>query len=100
MKEGDVVDVKVLEVGRDGKIRLSRRVRLPLPEGPAGEEAKRRMEAALSGGFGARLGEQPAALRLRLGYAWAPTLSSVTDVAGKYGFGGILFALDGVLRVD
>ena len=50
MKEGDVVDVKVLEVGRDGKIRLSRRVLLPLPEGPAGEEAKRRMEAAHSGG--------------------------------------------------
>ena len=49
MKEGDEVEVKVLEVGRDGKIRLSRRVLLPLPEGPAGEEAKRRMESAHSG---------------------------------------------------
>jgi polyribonucleotide nucleotidyltransferase len=49
MKEGDEVEVKALEVGRDGKIRLSRRALLPLPEGPAGEEAKRRMEAAHSG---------------------------------------------------
>ncbi len=49
MKEGDEVEVKVLEVGRDGKVRLSRPVLLPLPEGPAGEEAKRRMEAAHSG---------------------------------------------------
>lgn len=66
----------------------------------AGDAHKTLLAAALSGGFGVRLGEQPAALRLRLGYAWAPTLTSVTDVAGKYGFGGILFALDGVLRVD
>jgi polyribonucleotide nucleotidyltransferase len=49
LKEGDEVDVKVLDVQRDGKIRLSRRALLPLPEGPAGEEAKRRMEAAHSG---------------------------------------------------
>ena len=49
LKEGDEVEVKVLEVGRDGKIRLSRRALLPLPEGPAGEEAKRRMESAHSG---------------------------------------------------
>ncbi|MBL8720798.1 MAG: polyribonucleotide nucleotidyltransferase [Myxococcales bacterium] len=49
LKEGDEVEVKVLEVSRDGKIRLSRRALLPLPEGPAGEEAKRRMEAAHSG---------------------------------------------------
>jgi polyribonucleotide nucleotidyltransferase len=49
MKEGDEVEVKVLEVSRDGKIRLSRRALLPLPEGPAGEEAKRRMESAHSG---------------------------------------------------
>ncbi len=48
-KEGDEVEVKVLDVSRDGKIRLSRRALLPLPEGPAGEEAKRRMEAAHSG---------------------------------------------------
>ena len=35
MKEGDEVEGKVLEGGRDGKIRLSRRALLPLPEGPA-----------------------------------------------------------------
>ena len=33
LKEGDEVDVKVLDVDRQGKIRLSRRVLLPLPEG-------------------------------------------------------------------
>jgi polyribonucleotide nucleotidyltransferase len=49
LKDGDEVEVKVLEVSRDGKIRLSRRALLPLPEGPAGEEAKRRMDAAHSG---------------------------------------------------
>ncbi len=54
MKEGDEVEVKVLEVSRDGKIRLSRRALLPLPEGPAGEEAKRRMEEAHAGGGGGR----------------------------------------------
>jgi polyribonucleotide nucleotidyltransferase len=50
MKEGDVVEVKVLEVGRDGKIRLTRRELLPLPEGPEGERAKERMLAAREGG--------------------------------------------------
>jgi polyribonucleotide nucleotidyltransferase len=49
MKEGDEIEVKVLDVGRDGKIRLSLRALLPLPEGPAGEEARKRMEAAHSG---------------------------------------------------
>jgi polyribonucleotide nucleotidyltransferase len=52
MKEGDVVEVKVLEVGRDGKIRLTRRELLPLPEGDAGEQAKARMVAAREGGGG------------------------------------------------
>lgn len=33
LKEGDELDVKVLDVDRQGKIRLSRRVLLPLPEG-------------------------------------------------------------------
>ena len=46
MKEGDEIEVKVLEVGRDGKIRLTRRELLPLPEGEAGEQAKARMLAA------------------------------------------------------
>ena len=43
MKEGDEVEVKVIEVGRDGKIRLSRRELLPLPEGEEGERAQARM---------------------------------------------------------
>jgi polyribonucleotide nucleotidyltransferase len=46
MKEGDVVEVKVIEVGRDGKIRLSRRELIPLPEGEEGERAKERMLAS------------------------------------------------------
>ncbi|MCL2722959.1 MAG: polyribonucleotide nucleotidyltransferase [Polyangiaceae bacterium] len=50
MNEGDEVEVKVIEVGRDGKIRLSRRELLPLPEGPDGEAAKARMMAARDGG--------------------------------------------------
>jgi len=52
MKEGDMVEVKVLEVSRDGKIRLTRRELLPLPEGEAGEQAKARMLAAREGGGG------------------------------------------------
>src|SRR3984885_3338154 len=34
MKEGDAVEVKVLSMDRDGKIRLTRRELLPFPEGP------------------------------------------------------------------
>jgi polyribonucleotide nucleotidyltransferase len=57
MKEGDAVEVKVLSVDRDGKIRLTRRELLPLPEGPEGEAAKRRMEQAREqGGPPARTG--------------------------------------------
>lgn len=33
MKEGDIVEVKVLEVDPQGKVRLSRKALLPLPEG-------------------------------------------------------------------
>ncbi len=33
LKEGDEVDVKVLDIDRQGKIRLSRRALLPVPEG-------------------------------------------------------------------
>ena len=33
LKEGDELDVKVLDVDRQGKIRLSRRALLPVPEG-------------------------------------------------------------------
>ncbi|MFO0667121.1 MAG: polyribonucleotide nucleotidyltransferase [Polyangiaceae bacterium] len=49
-KEGDTLEVQVIEVGRDGKIRLSRRELLPLPEGEEGERAKERLAAAREGG--------------------------------------------------
>ncbi len=52
LKEGDIVEVKVISVERDGKIRLSRRELLPLPEGEEGEQAKARMAAAREGGGG------------------------------------------------
>jgi polyribonucleotide nucleotidyltransferase len=48
--EGDEVEVKVLSVERDGKIRLSRRELLPLPEGEEGERAKERMAQSREGG--------------------------------------------------
>jgi polyribonucleotide nucleotidyltransferase len=50
MKEGDEVEVKVIEVGRDGKIRLSRRELLPLPDGEEGERAKARLMASREAG--------------------------------------------------
>ncbi len=46
MNEGDEIEVKVIEVGRDGKIRLSRRELLPLPEGEEGERAQARIAAS------------------------------------------------------
>ncbi len=52
MKEGDVVEVKVLSVDRDGKIRLTRRELLPFPEGEEGEAAKARLKAAREAGDG------------------------------------------------
>ncbi len=52
LKEGDTIDVKVLSVDREGKIRLSRRELLPLPEGDEGERAAERMAAAREGGGG------------------------------------------------
>jgi polyribonucleotide nucleotidyltransferase len=52
MKEGDIVEVKVLSMDRDGKIRLTRRELLPLPEGEEGERAKERMLAARETGGG------------------------------------------------
>jgi polyribonucleotide nucleotidyltransferase len=60
MKEGDIVEVKVLSVDRDGKVRLSRRELLPLPEGEEGERAKERMLAAREQGpGGGRPGGRP-----------------------------------------
>ena len=50
MKEGDEIEVKVIEVGRDGKIRLSRRELLPLPEGEEGERAQARIAASREAG--------------------------------------------------
>jgi polyribonucleotide nucleotidyltransferase len=52
MKEGDIVEVKVLSVDREGKIRLTRRELLPLPEGEEGERAKQRMQLARETGGG------------------------------------------------
>ena len=52
MKEGDTVEVKVLDVGRDGKIRLTRRELLPFPEGEEGERAKERLAASREAGGG------------------------------------------------
>jgi len=46
MKEGDPVEVKVISVDRDGKIRLTRRELLPLPEGEEGERARQRIQQA------------------------------------------------------
>jgi polyribonucleotide nucleotidyltransferase len=54
MKEGDPVDVKVISVDRDGKIRLTRRELLPLPEGPEGEAARQRIVQAREAGAPAR----------------------------------------------
>jgi polyribonucleotide nucleotidyltransferase len=50
LKEGEEIDVKVISVERDGKIRLSRREVLPLPEGEEGERAKERIARAREGG--------------------------------------------------
>jgi polyribonucleotide nucleotidyltransferase len=54
LKEGDTVEVKVLSVDREGKIRLSRRELLPLPEGDEGERAKERMAMARESGAPSR----------------------------------------------
>jgi len=49
-KEGDPLEVKVVSVDREGKIRLSRREILPLPEGEEGERAAERLAQAREGG--------------------------------------------------
>jgi polyribonucleotide nucleotidyltransferase len=49
-KEGDEVEVKVISVDREGRIRLSRRELLPLPEGEEGERAKERISMAREAG--------------------------------------------------
>ncbi len=50
LKEGDVIEVKVISVDRDGKIRLTRRELLPFPEGEEGERARARIQAAREAG--------------------------------------------------
>jgi polyribonucleotide nucleotidyltransferase len=52
VKEGEEIEVKVLSVDREGKVRLSRRELLPLPEGEEGERAKERMAQARESGGG------------------------------------------------
>ena len=49
-------------------------------------------------GLAFRIGNQQPAMRLRFGYGIVPTFSPVTG-AGRYDFGGFVFAIDGVLRV-
>ena len=46
LKEGEVIEVKVISSDRDGKIRLSRRELIPFPEGEEGERAKERIRIA------------------------------------------------------
>jgi polyribonucleotide nucleotidyltransferase len=41
LKEGDELEVKVLDVDRQGKIRLSRKALLPVPEGMQYQESDR-----------------------------------------------------------
>jgi polyribonucleotide nucleotidyltransferase len=50
IKEGEQIEVKVISVDREGKIRLSRRELIAFPEGEEGERAKARMQASREGG--------------------------------------------------
>ncbi len=50
LKEGEEIDVKVISVERDGKVRLTRRELLPLPEGEEGEAAKERIARSREAG--------------------------------------------------
>jgi len=49
-KEGDEIEVKVISVDREGRVRLSRRELLPLPEGEEGERAQERIAKAREAG--------------------------------------------------
>jgi polyribonucleotide nucleotidyltransferase len=48
--EGDEVEVKVISVDREGRVRLSRRELMPLPDGEEGERAKERIARAREAG--------------------------------------------------
>ncbi len=50
LKEGEIIEVKVISADRDGKIRLSRRELVAFPEGEEGERAKERIKQAREGG--------------------------------------------------
>src|SRR6478735_1576902 len=52
LKEGEEIEVKVISVERDGKIRLTRRELVPFPEGEEGERAKERIARAREQGGG------------------------------------------------
>ena len=54
--EGDAVEVKVISVDREGRVRLSRRELLPLPDGEEGERAKERIARAREAGAPQRSG--------------------------------------------
>ncbi len=54
----------------------------------------------LRGGLGfGMLRDQPVSLRLRVGWSWAPTFSSLTPPSGAFNYGGLVFLVDGVFRV-
>src|SRR5690606_28573869 len=52
LAEGEEVEVKVISVERDGKIRLTRRELLPFPEGEEGDRARERIARARESGRG------------------------------------------------
>ncbi len=56
MSEGEELDVKVISVDREGRVRLTRRELLPLPEGEEGERAKERIQRAREAGGTPRSG--------------------------------------------
>ena len=50
LKEGDIIDVKVISIDREGKTRLTRRELLPFPEGEEGDRARERIQRAREAG--------------------------------------------------
>ena len=54
--EGDETEVKVISVDREGRVRLTRRELMPLPEGEEGERAKERIARAREAGAPQRSG--------------------------------------------
>jgi len=56
LAEGDEIEVKVISVERDGKVRLTRRELVPFPEGDEGERARERIAKAREGGPPSRSG--------------------------------------------